>query len=160
MTHPINCAIKIEIKLSGNPDYHTRIQANPCISSNVLSLVQVEGCVTSVRYSFLVKGEASVRGNVISITWWWCCTSYHLKVLMIASNSRVYLKVIISPVILGQRTRDKELLNCVHPHNCSTGAFSNSLMVNHWIAYQEVINIETRLTYHISYSKWVFSAEF
>ena len=36
MTHPINCAIYVEIRLSGNPEYHPIMQADTCYMVNWL----------------------------------------------------------------------------------------------------------------------------
>ena len=38
MAHPINCAILVEIRPSGNPGYQPKILADPCPSSNAPSL--------------------------------------------------------------------------------------------------------------------------
>ena len=58
MTHPINCAIYEEIKLSGNPDYPPIMLADPCVSPTA-PLLGSSGEPEHPLFGFV--GEASVR---------------------------------------------------------------------------------------------------
>ena len=75
MTHPINCTILVEIRLSGNPDYHPIMQADPCVSYVSIKL----------RIFILWKPASVTKMEAIMNFHYICAMLYWLQILEMAS---------------------------------------------------------------------------